>query len=218
MSDSLKSHGLQPAMLLFPWGFSRQEYWRGLPCPPQGGLPNPGFEPRSPMLQADSLPTEPSGKPLCHINNKESMLLHIIMYIVWRKHGRVEREDLLENLGFKSCSDALQFVLKMQVTYLVGLFSHLQIVILNVYLRNVLEEQGMLLTKLKKWQLLLIIKQCYKALWAISISPTPSQLYFYSITSCKPSLQVATWCFSVTLEHFPLALQRGLYRWRCNCW
>ena len=72
------------------------------------------------------------------------------MYIVWRKHGRVEREDLLENLGFKSCSDALQFVLKMQVTYLVDLFSHLQIVILNVYLRNVLEEQEMLLTKLKR--------------------------------------------------------------------
>lgn len=62
----------------------------------------------------------------------------------------MEREDLLENLGFKSCSDALQFVLKMQVTYLVDLFSHLQIVILNVYLRNVLEEQEMLLTKLKR--------------------------------------------------------------------
>ena len=44
----------------------------------------------------------------------------------------------------------------MQVTYLVDLFSHLQIVILNVYLRNVLEEKEMLLTKLKKWQLLLI--------------------------------------------------------------
>ena len=56
----------------------------------------------------------------------------------------------------------------MQVTYLVDLFSHLQIVILNVYLRNVLEEKEMLLTKLKKWQLLLIIKQCYKGLWAIS--------------------------------------------------
>ena len=87
---------------------------------------------------------------------------------MWRKHGSVEREDLLENLGFKSCSDSLQFVLKMQVTYLVDLFSHLQIVILNVYLRNVLEEKEMLLTKLKKWQLLLIIKQCYKGLWAIS--------------------------------------------------
>ena len=44
-------------------GVSRQEYWRGLPCPPPGNLPNPGIEPRSPTLQADSLPTEPLGKP-----------------------------------------------------------------------------------------------------------------------------------------------------------
>ena len=39
-------------------GFSRQEYWSGLPFPPPGYLPNPGIEPRSPALQADSLPTE----------------------------------------------------------------------------------------------------------------------------------------------------------------
>ena len=44
-------------------GFSRQEYWSGLPCPPPAGLPNPGIEYRSPALQADSLPTEPPGKP-----------------------------------------------------------------------------------------------------------------------------------------------------------
>ena len=44
-------------------GFSRQEYWSGLPCPPPGDLPNPGFEPRSPELQADSLSSEPSRKP-----------------------------------------------------------------------------------------------------------------------------------------------------------
>ena len=44
------------------WGFSRQEYWSGLPCPPPGNLPNPGIKSRSPTLQADSLPAEPSGK------------------------------------------------------------------------------------------------------------------------------------------------------------
>ena len=37
-------------------GFSRQEHWNGLPCPPPGDLPNPGIEPRSLILQADSLP------------------------------------------------------------------------------------------------------------------------------------------------------------------
>ena len=39
-------------------GFSRQEYWSGLPFPSPGDLPNPGIEPASPALQADSLPTE----------------------------------------------------------------------------------------------------------------------------------------------------------------
>ena len=52
-----------PTRLLCPWGFSRQEYWSGLSYPPPGDLPNPGIEPRSPTLQADSLPAEPLGKP-----------------------------------------------------------------------------------------------------------------------------------------------------------
>ena len=39
-------------------GFSRQEYWSGLPFPSPGDLPNPGIEPGSPALQADSLPSE----------------------------------------------------------------------------------------------------------------------------------------------------------------
>ena len=43
--------------------FSRLEYWSGQPFPPPGDLPNPGTEPRSPTLQADSLPAEPQGKP-----------------------------------------------------------------------------------------------------------------------------------------------------------
>ena len=44
-------------------GFSRQESWSGFPFPSQGDLPNPGIEPRSPALQADSLPTELWEKP-----------------------------------------------------------------------------------------------------------------------------------------------------------
>ena len=43
-------------------GFSRQEYWSGLPFPSPGDLPNPGIEPGSPVLQADTLPSEPPGK------------------------------------------------------------------------------------------------------------------------------------------------------------
>ena len=45
-------------------GFSRQECWSGLPYPSPGDLPNPGIKPGSPALQADTLLSEPPGKPL----------------------------------------------------------------------------------------------------------------------------------------------------------
>ena len=45
-------------------GFSRQEYWSGLPFPSPGDLPDPGIKPGSPALEADALTSEPPGKPL----------------------------------------------------------------------------------------------------------------------------------------------------------
>ena len=59
MSDSVQ---------LTPWtiqsmAYSRLEHWSGKPFPSPGDLPNPGLEPRSPALQADSLPAEPKGSP-----------------------------------------------------------------------------------------------------------------------------------------------------------
>ena len=45
-------------------GFSRQEYWSGLPFPSPGDLLDPGIEPRSPILQADALTSVPPRKPL----------------------------------------------------------------------------------------------------------------------------------------------------------
>ena len=44
-------------------GHSKQEHWSRLPFPSPGDLPNPGIEPVSPALKADSLPSEPPGKP-----------------------------------------------------------------------------------------------------------------------------------------------------------
>ena len=44
-------------------GFSRQEYWSGLPFPFPGDCPHPEIKPGSPALQPDSLPSEPPGKP-----------------------------------------------------------------------------------------------------------------------------------------------------------
>ena len=58
MSDSLWPHQTFLSM-----GFSRQEYWSGLPFPSPGDLPDPGIKPGSPALQADYLPSEPPGKP-----------------------------------------------------------------------------------------------------------------------------------------------------------
>ena len=44
-------------------GFSKQEYWSGVPFSSPGDLPDPGIEPRSPSLQVDTLPAKPPGKP-----------------------------------------------------------------------------------------------------------------------------------------------------------
>ena len=52
------AHQAPPSM-----GFSRQEYWSGLPFPSPGDLPDPGIKPGSPSLQADALTSEPPGKP-----------------------------------------------------------------------------------------------------------------------------------------------------------
>ena len=52
------AHQAPPSM-----GFSRQEYWSGLPFPSPGDFPNPGIEPRSPSLVGRFFTTEPPGKP-----------------------------------------------------------------------------------------------------------------------------------------------------------
>ena len=71
-------------MLLCPKGFSRQEYWSGLPCPLPGDLPNPGVKSRYPALQVDSLLSEPPGKPLKNqaklkVVKQEMMRVNIII-------------------------------------------------------------------------------------------------------------------------------------------
>ena len=82
MSDSLRPHGLQPARLLCPWGFFRQEYWGRLPCPPPGDLPNPGVEPGSPALQVDSLPTEQSGKPPIQSEREHILKIEMVKLVL----------------------------------------------------------------------------------------------------------------------------------------
>ena len=64
MSDSLRPPWTVARQASSSMGFSNQEYWSGLPFPSPGDLPNPGIEPGSPALQADTLSSEPPGKPL----------------------------------------------------------------------------------------------------------------------------------------------------------
>ena len=58
-------------------GFSRQEYWSGLPFPSPEDLPDPGIEPRSPALRADTLPSEPPGNTMkgVHVQMQETSQL-----------------------------------------------------------------------------------------------------------------------------------------------
>ena len=55
------AHQAPPSM-----GFSRQEYWSGLPFPSPGDLPDPGIESRSPTFQAEALTSEPPGAKFSH--------------------------------------------------------------------------------------------------------------------------------------------------------
>ena len=67
------AHQAPPSM-----GFSRQEYWSGLPFPSPGDLPDPGIEPRSPALQADALTSEPPGKTAKVITKSNSLRDHLV--------------------------------------------------------------------------------------------------------------------------------------------
>ena len=69
-------------------GFSRQEYWSGLPCPSPGDLPNPRIEPQSLALQADSLPSELQGSP------KRGVIGDVVL-------DRVAREGFSEVVTFE---------------------------------------------------------------------------------------------------------------------
>ena len=54
-------------------GFSRQEYWSGLPFPSPGDLPDPGIEPGFPTLEAYALTSKPPGKPHTQTSGPQKM-------------------------------------------------------------------------------------------------------------------------------------------------
>ena len=72
------AHQASPSMEFF-----RQEYWSGLPFPSPGDLPNPEIEPGSPALQADTLPSEPSGKPHWYMTKPQKKKKDILQQHEW---------------------------------------------------------------------------------------------------------------------------------------
>ena len=76
-------------------GFSRQEYWSGLPFPSPGDLPNPGIEPWSPALQADAVPSEPQGKS-CVVQKCTDTFIGVININLFS----AEREKKENEIGF----------------------------------------------------------------------------------------------------------------------
>ena len=67
-------------------GFSRQEYWSGVPFPSPGDLPDPGIEPGFPAFQEDDLTSEPQGSPVAvqfskHLLLKRLSFLHCIFLL-----------------------------------------------------------------------------------------------------------------------------------------
>ena len=69
---------------LFATPLSRQEYWSGLPFPSPEYLPDPGIEPGSPALQADTLPSEPQGKSKVWKGSRNSPIrLYVLISVFW---------------------------------------------------------------------------------------------------------------------------------------
>ena len=72
------AHQAPPSM-----AFSRQDSWSGLPFPSPGDLPDPGIKPGSPALQADTLPSEPPGKPVISFRSllrRRKVTLSLVAY------------------------------------------------------------------------------------------------------------------------------------------
>ena len=83
-------------------GFSRQEYWCGLPFPSPGDLPYPGIEPRSPALQANALPYELLGKSLPSFPSFREELIILGSCQQWA-HGR-QADSRCEDWGTQVCT------------------------------------------------------------------------------------------------------------------
>ena len=99
-------------------GFSRQEYWSGLPCPPPGDLPDPGIEPEfpvAPTLQVDSVPLNHWGSP--------SLFSASFKWAIKKRKGK--KFHLIQKLSFVSNAVLLVREFLTYTIYLLKNFVHL---------------------------------------------------------------------------------------------
>ena len=83
-------------------GFSRPEYWSGLPFPSPGDLPDLGIELMSPALQADPLPSEPPGKPFNSVQYSHSVISDSL-WPLGLQHNRLPCPSLTPRACSNSC-------------------------------------------------------------------------------------------------------------------
>ena len=110
------AHQAPPSM-----GFSRQEYWSGLPFPSPGDLPHPGIEPRSPALQADTLTSEPPGKP--PVRKIRSLLfLKLFLYAFPQNNIKIYLLQTSSTCHVSLISNNLQYILFISMYHLLLFF------------------------------------------------------------------------------------------------
>ena len=110
--------------------FSRQEYWSELPCPSPGDLPDPGIEPGSPVLQVNSLPTEPTGKPNRLLNFVKYFSVSVEMIIFFSLYSIVvvivqllSHVQLFVTPWTKACQASLSFTVSWNLLKLMSIES-----------------------------------------------------------------------------------------------
>ena len=96
------AHQAPPSM-----GFSRQEYWSGLPLPSPGDLPNPGTEPGPPAFQADAFTSEPPGKKTAASNAVVRGRPNPIWPVPLQEKADSERPEVQSVVAFSSCTFTL---------------------------------------------------------------------------------------------------------------
>ena len=128
-------------------GFSRQEYWSGLLCPLPWDLPDLGIEPRSPTLQADSLPLSHRASPRITVWSNNSTLEYMRQRI-WSRHSNRYLYilfvpfivTLYTTKRWKQCNSSVHWWMDKQSVYT------------YIYIHNSASERNEILTPAKTWR------------------------------------------------------------------